>query len=207
VRPRVCFRRPVAPRDAACSFCPHRIYSRIDLFRYITDAPAPMTLVARIQENALLSGDLARMTREQWRTKSRRRPRRGAESLRSSHAVDSVGIERRVSPAPCRGAMLTFRPSLPDRMTQEMGKRPNGAAAAILAVRPARTPRHDYTKGFRALAWPPSTLRTPLFARHSRQIIIVNNVFSDSGDRSRWRRARNLTVISVPELLDQYIFG
>jgi hypothetical protein len=27
-------------------------------------------------------------------------------------------------------------------MTQETGKRPNGAAAAILAVRPARTPRH-----------------------------------------------------------------
>ena len=69
----------------------------IDLFRYITDAPAPMTSVARIQENALLSGDLARMTREEWRTKCRRRPRRGAESLRSSHAVDSVGIERRVS--------------------------------------------------------------------------------------------------------------
>jgi hypothetical protein len=63
----------------------------IDLFRYITDALAPMTSVAIVRENALLSGDLARMTREQWHTKCRRRPRRGAESLRSSHAVDSVG--------------------------------------------------------------------------------------------------------------------
>jgi len=108
--------------------------------------------------------------REQWRTKCRRRPRRGAESLRGSQAVDSVGIERRISPPPRRGAMLTFRPSLPDRMTQETGKRPDGAAAAILAVRPARTPRHDFTKGFRASAWPPSTVRTPLFVRHSRQI-------------------------------------
>ena len=32
-------------------------------------------------------------------------------------------------------------------MTQETGKRPNGAAAAILAVRPSRTPRHDYYGG------------------------------------------------------------
>jgi len=40
--------------------------------------------------------------------------------------------------------MLTFRQSLPDQMTQETGKRPNGAAAVILAVRPARSPRHDY---------------------------------------------------------------
>ena len=29
-------------------------------------------------------------------------------------------------------------------MTQETGKRPNGAAAAILAVRPPRSPRCDY---------------------------------------------------------------
>jgi len=43
--------------------------------------------------------------------------------------------------------MLTFRPSLPDEMNQETGKRSNGAAAAILAVRPPRTPRHDYYEG------------------------------------------------------------
>ena len=166
-----------------------------------------MTSAARVLENALLSGDLARMTREQWCTKCRRRPRRGAESLRSSHVVECVWVERRVSPPPRRGAIPTFRPSLPDRMTQETGKRPNGAAAAILAVRPARTPRHDYTKGFRASAWPPSTLHTPMFARHSRQITTVNSVSSDSGDRGRWRRARRVTVISVLELLGQGIFG
>jgi hypothetical protein len=103
-----------------------------------------MTSVARVRENALLSGDLARMTRERWCTKCRRRPRRGAESLLSSHAVDSVGVERRVSPPPCRGAMLTFRPSLPDQMTQETRKYPNGAAVAILAVQTPRSPRHDY---------------------------------------------------------------
>jgi len=72
-------------------------------------------------------------------------PRRGIP--RSSHAVDSVGVKRRVWPPPRSGAMLTFRPSLPDQMTQETGKRPNGAAAAILAVRPARTPRHNYYEG------------------------------------------------------------
>ena len=70
-----------------------------------------------------------------------------AESLRSSHAVESVGVEQRVSPPPRRCAMLTFRPSLPDQMTQEPRKHPNGAAAAILAVRPPRTPQHDYYEG------------------------------------------------------------
>jgi hypothetical protein len=34
--------------------------------------------------------------------------------------------------------MRTFRPSFPTQMTQETGKRPNGAAAAILAVSPPR---------------------------------------------------------------------
>ena len=142
------------------------------------------------------------MTREQWRTTCQQRPRRGAESHRSSHAVDSVGVERLVSPPPRRGAMLTFRPSLPDQMTEETGKRPNGAAAAILAVRLARTPRHDYTKEFRSSAWPPSKRRTPLFARHSRQITTPNSVFSGSGDRSRWRRARRVTLISHFRSLD-----
>jgi hypothetical protein len=32
-------------------------------------------------------------------------------------------------------------------MTQETGKRLNSAAAAILAVRPARSPRYDYYEG------------------------------------------------------------
>jgi hypothetical protein len=32
-------------------------------------------------------------------------------------------------------------------MTQETGKRPNGAAAAMLAVRPPRSPRHEYYEG------------------------------------------------------------
>jgi len=36
--------------------------------------------------------------------------------------------------------MRTFRPSVPTEMTQETGQRPNGAAAAILAV---PTPRVD----------------------------------------------------------------
>jgi len=110
------------------------------LFRYITDDDA--NDFGRLTPR----GDLANITREEWRTKCRRRPRGGAESLRSSHAVESVGVEKRVSPQPRprRRAMLSFRLSLPDQMTQETRKRPNGAAAAILGVRPPRTPRHDY---------------------------------------------------------------
>jgi len=87
------------------------------------------------------------MTREEWRMKCRRRPRRGAEFLLSSHAVASVGVERRISLPPRCGAMLTARPSLPEQITQETRKRPNGAVAAILAVRLPRTPRHDYYEG------------------------------------------------------------
>jgi len=52
------------------------------------------------------------MTREHWRTKLQRRPRRGPESLRSSHAVDSVGVERRVSPPPRRWAASLFLESI-----------------------------------------------------------------------------------------------
>ena len=70
---------------------------------YYSTRSAPTTAVAWHRKNAVLSGDLARMTREQWRTKCRRRPRRGAGSLRSSHAVDSVGFgeyrRRRAVPA------------------------------------------------------------------------------------------------------------
>jgi len=36
------------------------------------------------------------------------------------------------------------------------------------------------TKGFRASVRPPSALRTPLFARHSRQITTQKSVFSES---------------------------
>jgi hypothetical protein len=35
----------------------------------------------------------------------------------------------------------------PQQMTKEMRKRPNGAAAAIIAVRPPRSPRRDYYEG------------------------------------------------------------
>jgi len=62
-------------------------------------------------------GDLARMTREQWRTKCRRRPRRCAESLRSSHAVVSVRVERRVSPAPRRSGASPFLESFDREVT------------------------------------------------------------------------------------------
>jgi len=134
-----------------------------------------------------LSGELARLTREQWRTKCRRRPRRGPECHRSSHAVESMGVERRVSPPPRRGAMLTFRPSNHSR---------NGDRSARAARRRRYAPFDPHglhgmttTKGFRASALPRSTLRTPLFARHSGQFTTENSVFSAAGDRShrRWR--------------------
>jgi hypothetical protein len=41
-------------------------------------------------------------------------------------------------------------------------------------------PQHGYYKDIQRL-------RTPLFARHSRQFTTHTNVLSESGDRSRWR--------------------
>jgi len=55
----------------------------------------------------------------------------------------SYGVYRRHRAA---GRCSHLKPSLPDQMTQETGMRPNGAAAAIRAVRPPRTRRHDYYK-------------------------------------------------------------
>ena len=52
--------------------------------------------------SSVLRGESARTTRKHWRTKLRRRRRRGAESLRSSHAVDSV--------AQRGGALIAVRP-------------------------------------------------------------------------------------------------
>jgi len=43
--------------------------------------------------------------------------------------------------------MRTFRPSFPTQLTQETGKRPNGAAAAILAVSSPRIDARDYYEG------------------------------------------------------------
>jgi len=68
------------------------------------------------------------------------------------------------------------------------------------------------TKGFRASARPPSALRTPLFARHSRQITTQKSVFSASGDRSHVtagdgtthaepRRAARLIGSATPSLV------
>ena len=98
-----------APSDADFVTETHKI----DLFRYISrqppwsnDSRTDITVTLRAlrqrlrspdsgkRKNALLSGDLARLTREHWRTKCQRRPRRGAESLRSSHAVESMRVER-----------------------------------------------------------------------------------------------------------------
>jgi hypothetical protein len=149
---------------------------------------APTTSVAWLPETAVLSGASSRMTRGQWRTKCRRRPRRGAESLPGSIAVESVRVERRVSPPPRRGTMFTFRPSLHDQISQGTAKRPMGVAAVIIVVRPQGFHSMSTTKPFRALARPPPTLRTPLFASHDCQFTTTNYAFSGTGDRCHWRQ-------------------
>jgi len=85
-------------------------------------------------------------------------------------------------------------------MTQETGKCPNGAAAAMTAVRPARTPRHDYYEGIPRLGAAAVNTSYAIVNASSRQFTTLNSVFLESGDRSRWRRARRVTVISVLDI-------
>jgi hypothetical protein len=90
-------------------------------------------------------------------------------------------------------------------MTQETGQRPNGTLAAILDVRPARTARRDYYEGHSRLGAAAiytsyANVRASFSPNHQSK-----QRFLESGDRSRWRRARRVTVISVLESLDQDI--
>jgi len=62
--------------------------------------------------------------------------------------------------------------------------------------------RHEcpHEGGWSAAVWPPPILRTSLFARHSCRFATQNSLFHSTGDRSHWRKARRVTVISVLEL-------
>ncbi len=62
--------------------------------------------------------------------------------------------------------------------------------------------RHEclYKEGLSVAVLPPPTLRTSLFARHSRRFTTHNSLFHSTGDPSHWRKARRVTVISVLEL-------
>jgi len=61
------------------------------------------------------------------------------------------------------------------------------------------TCRHEclYKGGLSVAVLPPPTLRTSLFARHSRRFTTENSCFHSTGDPSHWRKARRATVISV----------
>ena len=101
------------------------------------------------------------MTRVHWRTRLRRRPRRGAESVRSSHAVDSVGVVRRVS--------ASFLSHLSGKRRSETCASPRGAPApAIRRCPPAHRRACQVKGGLPAMVLPPPQLCTPMFARLAR---------------------------------------
>ena len=83
------------------------------------------------------------MTRQHWRTKLTLNPK----YLRGGHPGYPVASKRRVSPPLLPRGVLTFRPSFPNQMTYKTGKRPTGAAAAILAVYGPRGIRNDSFEG------------------------------------------------------------
>jgi len=84
--------------------------------------------------------------------------------------------------------MRTLRPSLPTQMTQETGQRPNGAAAAILAVStPHIVARAHFNGGLPAAVLPPAQLRTPMFARQSRRFPTLNRAPGRFEGRKSWR--------------------
>jgi hypothetical protein len=54
-----------------------------------------------------------------------------------------------------------------------------------------------YKGGLYAAVLPPPTLRTSLFARHSRRFTTQNSVFHSTGDPSHWRSRGRLIAESV----------
>jgi len=137
-----------------------------------------------------LSGESARMTRERWRTKLRRRPRRGAESLRSSHAVDSVGVERGVSPPPRRWGASLFLESFEWEKKSKCEHHPAARRRRYSPFDPHGVHGMTATMGFRASARPPPQPRTPMFARHCRRFTIQNRVPGRFEGQRFWRFAR-----------------
>ena len=101
--------------------------------------------------------------------------------------MEFVQVERRVSPPPRHRATFTFRPSFATQMTQETGKRYNGAAAAILAVRPPQSPRHNYCGGIPRLGEAAAATSYPMFARHSRQFPTENRAARGFEGQRFWR--------------------
>jgi len=156
-----------------------------DQLAYIETGLSANVRPFKTRRSPVLSGESLRMTRERWRTKLRRQPRRGAESVRSSHAVDFVG--RRVSPPPhwgeCSHLRRRFAPNLP--------KKQASAPTAPRRRYPPFDPRGVHgmttTNGIRASARPPPQLRTPMFARHSRQIATQNRAPGRFEGPESWR--------------------
>jgi hypothetical protein len=155
-----------------------------------------MTSVACSRESVICSGELTIMTREQWRTKCRWRPRQGAKWFRSRHAVETLRSDHDYHR---RHAHRALRRSLTYLIVKRRSKREHRPAARRRRYSPFDPHGlHGNTtrKGFRASARPPSTLRTPLSARHSRRSTTQNSGLWEPGDRSRWRRARRVTLFS-----------
>jgi len=95
--------------------------------------------------------------------------------------------------------------ALPRFLSHLIEKRRSKCEHAPRGRRPRYTPFHLHsvsllttTKAFRASAWPPPTLRTPLFARHSRRFTTRNRAPGRSKGRDlalRARRTPSNTVI------------
>jgi len=111
------------------------------------------------------------MTREHWPTKLRRRPRRGAESFRSSHAVGSVGVERQVSPPPRRWGACQFLQSFEWATTGLFVRiAPRRAGGDTRRVHPAHRRACQFKGGLSATVLPP-----PQLARHCSRVIVADS--------------------------------
>jgi hypothetical protein len=77
------------------------------------------------------------------------------------------------------------------QLTEEPGKRRNGAAAAILADCPTRIDANvKKNGGLSAAVLPLPIPRTSLFARHSRGFTTQNSLLHSAGDQKHRRMAR-----------------
>jgi len=82
--------------------------------------------------------------------------------------VDTRGGMKSIAAGTPRANRTLIKTVKMGQMTEETGKRPNGASAAILAASPPRIDVNAKRRRVSAAVLPPPILRTSLFARLSR---------------------------------------
>ena len=152
--------------------------------------PILLLLPLKTPGTCVLSGESAKMTREHWRTKLRRRQNR----RRQPHCIQAFVSTHGKGTASIAAAATWGLPRFLSHLSHFDGLnvRYSPRRAGGDTRRSLDACRHEclYTGGVSAAVLPPPKLRTSLFARHSRRFTTQNSHFHSTGDPSHWRSRR-----------------